>query len=99
MILVIGTIRLPAHRVYDAREAMRRMVEASRAEIGCLEYSYAEDVLEPGLIRVTERWQDREALKCHFAAPHLAEWRASWPGLEIGERKLVKYEAGPGEPA
>jgi quinol monooxygenase YgiN len=98
MILVIGTIRLPAHRVDDAREAMKRMVEASRAEAGCLEYSYAEDVLEPGLIRVTERWQDDQALERHFAAPHLAEWRASWPELEIGQRKLMQFEAGPGEP-
>ena len=78
---------------------MTRMVEASRAEAGCLEYSYAEDVMEPGLIRVTERWKDRAALERHLAAPHLAEWRASWPGLEIGQRKLMKYEAGPGEPA
>ena len=41
---------------------MRAMVEASRAEDGCLGYSYAEDVLEPGLIHVAERWRDRAAL-------------------------------------
>ncbi|WP_435416732.1 putative quinol monooxygenase [Parerythrobacter aurantius] len=98
-IIVIGTIRLPPHKVDEARGAMRQMVEASRAEDGCLEYAYAEDVLEPGLVRVIERWRDCAALERHFAAPHLAEWRASWPDLEIGERKLVKYDAGTGMPA
>jgi quinol monooxygenase YgiN len=98
MILVIGTIRLPPHRLEQARGTMQRMVEASRAEDGCLEYSYAEDVLEPGLIRVCERWRDAAALERHFAAAHLAEWRASWAGLDIGERNLVQYDVGPGEP-
>jgi quinol monooxygenase YgiN len=58
MLLIIGTIRLPADRLAAARPAMASMIEASRAEPGCLEYSYAEDVLEPGLIQVKERWTD-----------------------------------------
>ncbi|TSE00209.1 antibiotic biosynthesis monooxygenase [Mesorhizobium intechi] len=94
MLLIIGTIRLPAGKLEEARPAMEGMVLASRAEDGCLEYSYARDVLDAGLIRVTEVWRDRAALDAHFRAPHLAEWRASWPALGIGERNLVLYEAG-----
>ncbi|MBZ9740112.1 MULTISPECIES: putative quinol monooxygenase [unclassified Mesorhizobium] len=94
MLLIIGTIRLPPDRLDEARPVMERMASASRAEDGCLEYSYAQDVFEPGLIRVTEVWSDRIALDAHFRAPHLADWRASWPGLGIGERNLVLYEAG-----
>ena len=33
---------------------MHKMIASSRDEPGCLHYSYAEDVLEPGLIHVTE---------------------------------------------
>ncbi|TGQ71206.1 antibiotic biosynthesis monooxygenase [Mesorhizobium sp. M00.F.Ca.ET.186.01.1.1] len=94
MLLIIGTIRLPAERLDEARRAMQRMVSASRAEPGCLEYSYAQDVFDAGLIRVTEVWSDRASLDAHFRSPHLADWRAAWPTLEIGERKLVLYEAG-----
>nr|WP_243848320.1 antibiotic biosynthesis monooxygenase [Sphingomonas insulae] len=61
--LIAGAIRLPVERAAAARPAMRAMVEASRAEAGCMEYSYAEDVIEPGLIHVIERWQDRAALE------------------------------------
>ncbi|PBB38325.1 MULTISPECIES: putative quinol monooxygenase [unclassified Mesorhizobium] len=96
MLLIIGTIRLPPDRLEQARPAMERMISASRAEAGCLAYSYAQDVLDPGLIHVSEAWRDRAALELHFKSAHIAEWRASWAELGIGDRKLTLYEAGGG---
>ena len=98
MLLIIGTVRLPPEKLEQANSAMERMVSASRAEPGCLEYSYAQDVFDPGLIRITEVWSSRAALDAHFAAPHLTSWRASWPALGIGDRNLVLYEAGEPKP-
>lgn len=98
MLLIVGTVRIPAGTLGDARGAMRRMIEASRAEDGCLEYSYAADVLEAGLIHVKEAWRDRAALERHFASAHLAEWRACWGKLGIGERALRAYEVEEGRP-
>ena len=92
MLLIVGTIRLPPGKLPDARLPMRRMVENSRAEDGCEEYSYAEDLFDPGLIRVTEVWRDQEALDRHFASAHIAVWRATWPGLGIGDRNLRLYK-------
>lgn len=97
-ILILGTIRLPAGRLDAARAAMAAMIAASRAEDGCLDYAYAEDVLEPGLIRVSESWRDRDALARHFASAHIAAWRAAWPALGISDRALRLYEAGAPEP-
>ena len=96
MLLIIGTVRLPPGTLEQARPAMQRMISASRAEPGCLEYSYAQDVLDPGLIHVCEIWSDRGALEAHFKSGHIAEWRASWAELGIGDRKLTLYEAGEG---
>ena len=48
------------------------MIEASRAEPGCGGYDYAFDLLEPDLMRVRELWKDEQALKDHFATPHMA---------------------------
>lgn len=59
MLLIVGTVRLPADKLDAARPVMRRMVEASRAEPGCLDYGYAEDVLDPSLIHVKELWTDQ----------------------------------------
>jgi len=94
MLLIVGTFRLPPDKLPDARPMMRTMVESSRTEDGCLEYAYAEDVLDPGLIHVTEVWRDQAALNQHFASDHIAHWRASWPSLEIRNRDLRVYEAG-----
>jgi len=99
MLLIIGTVRLPPDKFEQARPAMERMIAASRAEPGCLAYSYARDVLDPGLIRVSEAWRDRAALDEHFKSVHIAAWRASWARLGIGDRNLMLYEAGEGAPA
>ena len=98
MLVIIGTIRLPAERLDEARPAMQRIISGSRAEPGCIDYSYAQDVLDAGLIHVTEVWSDRAALDGHFRSPHIADWRASWPALGIGERNLMLYEAGEPKP-
>lgn len=94
MLLIVGTVRLPATNLERARPAMQAMVQASRAEAGCLEYSYGEDVLEPGLIHVKELWSDQAALDAHFASSHIQAWRAAWPALEIGDRNLRAYDVG-----
>jgi quinol monooxygenase YgiN len=94
MLLIIGTVRLPAGTLDAARPIMKRMVEASRAEEGCLEYGYAEDLFEPGVIHVKELWTDQVALDRHFASAHIGEWRANWPSLGIGGRNLRVYEVG-----
>ncbi|RFB78762.1 putative quinol monooxygenase [Methylovirgula sp. 4M-Z18] len=94
MLLIIGTVRLPPENLARAKPIMRRMVEMSRAENGCVEYSYAEDVLDPGLIHVSEIWRDQAALDRHFASEHLTQWRAAWPDLGIRDRNLRSYEIG-----
>lgn len=98
MLLIVGTVRLPADRMDDARPVMARMVQASRAEHGCLEYAYAEDVIDRGLIHVKERWSDRAALSDHARSAHIAQWREAWPGLGIGDRNLSLYEVGEPRP-
>ena len=92
MLLIVGTVRLPAANMEAARPVMKRMADASRLESDCIEYSYAEDVFEPGLIHVKEMWTDQAALDRHFASTHIAEWRAAWPGLGIGDRNLRVYD-------
>ncbi len=98
MLLITGTIRLPPARLDDARPAMRAMIKASRAEAGCRQYSYAEDVLEPGLMHINELWDTRAHLEAHFRSDHIAAWRAHWADLEISDRHLRLYEVGKSEP-
>ncbi len=98
MLLIIGTLRLAADQLDAARPSMALMIEASRAEAGCLEYSYAEDVLDCGLIHVKECWRDRISLNEHFRSDHIAAWRDRWPALGIGERRLHLFDVRESEP-
>jgi len=96
MILIAGTIRFPAANVAAAREPMARMIEATRAEDGCRRYAFAEDVLDPGLIHISELWSDQAALQAHAASAHMAEWRKAGRALGVGDRDLKLYEVGEG---
>ena len=91
-ILVAGTIRVPVENLERFKPHMTAMLAASRAEDGCIEYCYAHDVAEPGLIRIFEAWRDAAALEAHGKAPHLFEWRASWPEFGVSDRRVFAYE-------
>lgn len=98
MLLIVGTFRIAPERLTQARSVMARMIEASRAEDGCHEYVYAEDVLEPGVVHVKELWRDQAALDRHFGTEHLAAWRTAWTKLQITDRDLRVYEVGEARP-
>ena len=91
-LIVAGTVRVPLENLAGLKPHMEAMLAASRAEDGCITYSYAQDVAEPGLIRVFEAWRDQPAIDAHFKAPHMATWRAAWPGFGVSDRRLSLYE-------
>jgi quinol monooxygenase YgiN len=91
-ILIAGTVRVPPQNLEAFRPHMEAMLAASRAEDGCLEYSYAVDVAEPGLIRILEVWRDQAAIDAHFQTPHMAAWRAAWPSFGVSDRRLFAYD-------
>jgi len=98
MLVIAGTVRVPPENLERFKPHMLAMLEASRAEDGCLEYSYAEDVAEPGLVRVFEAWRDQAAIDAHFQAPHMAAWRAAWPAFGVSDRRLFAYEVAEQRP-
>ncbi|MGH6956507.1 MAG: putative quinol monooxygenase [Caulobacteraceae bacterium] len=91
-LIVAGAVRVPPRNLAGLRPHMLEMIAATRAEDGCLAYSYAEDVAEPGLVRVFEHWRDAAALEAHFATAHIERWRAAWPSFGVSERRLFAYE-------
>lgn len=96
MIIVVGSFRVPPSMVEVVKPAMEAMILASRAEEGCIEYAYAFDVLDTGLVRVSEKWRDRETLQAHFRTAHIAEWRAQVSALAVSERELTAHETDEG---
>ena len=98
MIVIAGTVRVPPEKFAAFRPHMDAMLAASRAEDGCLTYSYAVDVQDPGLIRVFEAWRDQAAVEAHFQAAHMATWRAAWAEFGVSDRRLSLYEVASERP-
>ena len=94
MIAVLGSFRFPREAIDEARPLMRTVIEATLAEPGCRTYAYAEDVAEPGLFRVTELWDSREALSTHFATPHMKAWSEARAALGFFDRQIAVHELG-----
>src|SRR5690242_9317520 len=63
--------------------ALPAVIQATRAEEGCLEYGCYEDTQQPGRYVFVERWQDQPALDRHLRTPHMAAWmQAAGPRLK-----------------
>jgi quinol monooxygenase YgiN len=54
-----------------AREVVARTLE----EPGCLAYSCLRDLADESVFMFIEEWADRDALKEHFGAEHLGQFR------------------------
>ena len=98
MLLIAGTVRIPAENIDAARTAAQAMVAETRKEDGCITYAFAQDLLDPGLIHISETWRDSAALKAHGESAHMAAWRAAAGGLGLGERDLKLYRTDEGRP-
>ena len=97
MIAVLGSFRFPLEAVEQARPLMRAVIAATLAEPGCRSYSYAEDVAEPGLFRVTELWDGRAALSAHFDTPHMRHWVEQRAALGFHDRRIALHPLGVAE--
>ena len=93
MVIVLGQMRAPVENLERLRVMMAPVVAATLAEDGCLSYAYAEDLLDPGLIRLSEVWRDQAAFDAHLAQPHLAAWIRDRETLGVHDRRLAFYDA------
>jgi quinol monooxygenase YgiN len=94
MIVIIGSLRFPPGNIAGLRPHMRAVAEATRAADGCHSYDLAEDVFEPGLIRFSETWPDKETLERHMQAPHMIPWREAVKAHGVLARDFTVYDAG-----
>ena len=92
MIALAGTIRVQPGRREAALAPIRAMVAASRAEPGCIAYSFAFDVNDDHLVHIFEVFADTPAREAHRNSAHMKAWRATWSGAGIGERDMMEYD-------
>ena len=67
MIIVAGTLTVDPERREEMLAGRREQMLASQAEPGCLDYVMTPDPFDPGLVRLFERWESKQALGAHIA--------------------------------
>lgn len=98
MIQINGTIGMSGPIADDLLGALVSMMKASRAEEGCLEYSFGLDISDPSTVVLFERWRDKAALAAHNASPHMAEFQKAMAANPPASRDLRIFETDEGRP-
>lgn len=75
MIVVNAVIESTEDSIAALKTVVADMENASRAETGCMDYTFSVELSNPNILRITERWESLEALKAHFTVPHMAQFQ------------------------
>jgi quinol monooxygenase YgiN len=92
MIVIAGHVALDPQQREPAIAAAREMMAETRKEKGCISYTFSADLDEPGRFRIFEEWESDEALRAHFASPHMARFQKAVGGLGVREMAVQRYE-------
>ena len=93
MIVINATITADEEKIRTMAEAIVKMEKASLEEEGCQEYCWAVAISDPPQMRITERWDNTEALVAHFATPHMAEFQTAMAANPSTDTQIHCYEA------
>lgn len=89
MIVVSGGVKLQAGRREQAAEVVRRVVEPTRDEHGCISYTFFTGIEDPDYLHVFEEWESEAALDAHLRTPHVVAFFAALPEV-VAEAPVVK---------
>jgi quinol monooxygenase YgiN len=91
MIIVGGTFEVDPHKREEFLVGRHEVMRTSRAEEGCLEYTFSADPLDPGRVLLFERWATQEALDAHLSALRAAP-RSSGGEVAPKAASITLYE-------
>ena len=98
MLIVLAKAKVSGAAMEAAKSAIADMVAASCAEEGCIAYAFTQDVLQPEILHIVEKWKDEAALAEHFATPHMAAFGAAIAALDFQVIEAIKFHADEGAP-
>ena len=98
MIQINGMIKLGRPLDAATRKALVEMVRASRAEDGCIDYSFASDLADTDTLVLFERWRDQQALDAHGKSAHMEQFRQVMAANPPEKRDLRMYQTDDGQP-
>ena len=77
MIVVNALVETSVENIATMQAAIVEMETASRAEAGCIDYTFCVELNDPTRLRIVENWVDLAALTEHFRTPHMAAFNTA----------------------
>jgi quinol monooxygenase YgiN len=94
MIIVLAQVESSTEAIDSLREALVEMQTASRAEAGCHDYTFLQEVGDPNRLRIVELWESMDALREHFGMPHMGTFRKALASAPPRSMDVQLFELG-----
>jgi quinol monooxygenase YgiN len=94
MLIVLAEVESSLESIETIRGALVDMEKSSRAESGCHDYTFSQEIGDPSRLRIVELWESMDALRAHFATPHMAKFRESLAGTPPKSMSVKVHELG-----
>jgi quinol monooxygenase YgiN len=88
VIVALGDISAKIPHLDDVRRVMRDTQQRVREQPGCVSYTFAEALDDPGHFVVMQEWQDRAALDGHYRSGAFADYQAAIAPLLVRDTDL-----------
>src|SRR5947209_2360199 len=88
MIIAIGDIYAQIPHLGQVRDLMREAQERTRGQPGCISYTFAETLDDPGHFVVVQEWRDGPALEDHYRSSAFADYQGRVSRLLVRDSEL-----------
>ena len=92
---IIATITVKPEYYAAFQPILKKLVEESRKEAGCIHYELNQSISNPNVYVVIESWASQAAIDSHNATPHFVEFatfaKDHVDGLDICVAKPVNF--------
>lgn len=93
MIVVNVAVEIDPEHLPAIKDGIAAMEIASRAEEGCLDYTFSVELNNTSRLRITEKWETMDALTAHFSAAHMDAFKALLASYPPKGMEAYFYEA------
>jgi quinol monooxygenase YgiN len=93
MIVITGTIRVEAEDDFlSVRDALIARTARSQNDKGNIEYAFSQDLGDPTVIHLIEKWEDEASLRSHLEIPD-EEFSKVMENARIVSAVVTSYDA------
>jgi quinol monooxygenase YgiN len=92
MIVVTGYLTINPDLRAEVDAAIATLVPLTLAEDGCVQYRYANDILDPNQINIWEQWESEDAMNAHMGSTHLADFMGVMGTCIGGPLEITRHD-------